>query len=104
MWENSDLIGYFVYSLAKGRLRTAVNIYDWDYSFSQEASFIHAVSLLKSQGSYVSFWGIYSGDMLELLRKAGLKSQKSEARCIVRPLRPDGVPDQMIITRADTDY
>lgn len=104
LWENSDLIGYFVYSLAKGRLRTAVNIYDWDYSFSQEASFIHAVSLLRSQGSYVSFWGIYSGDMLELLRKAGLKSQKSEARCIVRPLRPDSVPDQMIITRADTDY
>ena len=104
LWQDSDLLGYFVYTLTKGRLRTAVNVYDWDYYSTQDAPFRYAISLLRGLGSFVSFWGIYSGDLLELLKQSGLQSHPGKTKCIVRPMQPEGLPDQLIITRADTDY
>lgn len=104
LWQDSDLLGYFVYTLTKGRLRTAVNVYDWDYYSTQDAPFRYAISLLRGLGSFVSFWGIYSGDSLELLKQSGLQSHPGKTKCIVRPMQPEGLPDQLIITRADTDY
>ena len=104
LWQDETLLGYFVYTLTKGRLRTAVNVYDWDYYSSQDAPFRYAVYLLRGLGSFVSFWGIYTGDLLELLKQSGLQFHPGETKCIVRPMQPEGIPDELNITRADTDY
>ena len=104
LWTGDDLVGYFVYTLTKGRLRTAVNIYDWDCSLQYKGAFFSAVSLLKTLGSYISFWGVYPERMQALLREAGLNQRDTATKCVVRAMKPGGVPEHMLITRADTDY
>ena len=104
LWQRGEPLGYFVYTLMKGRLRTAVNVYDWDYWQGDVAIFAQAVKQLKQLGSFVSFWGIYAEDLQALLRQAGLEHLDGATKCIVREMHPTGLPEQLTITRVDTDY
>lgn len=104
LWRGETCIGYFVYLLTKGRLRTAVNIYDWEYSESENTQhFIYALNLLKREGHFISFFGRYFDDKKRLLLQAGLREQKNPVTCIAKSIGEREVPE-LELTRIDTDY
>jgi GNAT superfamily N-acetyltransferase len=104
LWKEDLCLGYFVYQLTKGRLRTAVNVYDWAYYEKDPECFKEAVALLQKQGNFVSFWGKYDEDTQGLLEECGFKKDGGRAVCIVKSVTGDELPAPLTLTRIDTDY
>lgn len=104
VWEGMRLIGYFVYTCTKGRLRTAVNIYDWEFEGSATDEFRVAIGLLNRQGNYVSIWGRYGEVEQKLLHGGGLDPAPAGTRLMLKALSNKGWPEPLTLTRLDTDY
>lgn len=104
LWKNESCIGYFVYTLTRGRLRTAVNVYDWDYYGSDPDILRKVISLLRKMGNYVSIWGRYDGETVALMNKAGLKDVGGTTRLMLKSLSDKPLPEKLTLTRIDTDY
>ena len=103
LWQDETCIGYFVYLLTKGRLRTAVNIYDWEYFGTDPGYFRYAVKLLQQEGNFVSFWGRYPDEKIRLLQEADLYDSHADIVCIVKQIADTEIPE-LTLTRIDTDY
>lgn len=104
LWQNDQCIGYFVFALHKGRLQTAVNVYDWEF-FSTDANLLKfALNKIKSFGNYVSIWGKYPKNLIELLLKLGFKQKQDGTKFIHLSLSEKPFPKELILTRIDTDY
>lgn len=104
VYRGETLLGYLVYTLTRGRIRTAVNIYDWDFTPDEYDAFSAAIGLLKKQGNYVSIWGSYAEWEAALLEKAGLRQGGAGARPVMKPISKKGCPASLVLTRLDTDY
>ena len=103
LWQEGRCIGYFVYLMTRGRLRTAVNVYDWAYVGAESKYFKYAVDLLRAKGNFVSFWGRYPSEENRLLGNANLHNRSKSTVCIVKAIGGSKVPD-LRLTRIDTDY
>ena len=103
LWKDGSCIGYFVYLLTKGRLRTAVNVYDWEFFGDNVEYFNRAVKMLQKEGNFVSFWGRYPINTQKIMEEAGLKDRHADIVCIVKPIGNGSVPE-LTLTRIDTDY
>ena len=104
LWREECCIGYFVYTLTRGRLRTAVNIYDWEY-FENDVDLLKKVfSLLKKTGNYISIWGCYNDKVIELMQNAGLKYAGGTTRLMLKAISDKSLPEKLTLTRIDTDY
>jgi len=104
LWQQERCIGYFVYHRNKGRIRTAVNIHDWELEPGSEPLFSEAIRLLAKRGSFVSIWGKYPEQTLSMFHAAGMHHSGRSTPTITKPFYPGGVPDDLTLTRADTDY
>lgn len=102
--KNNALLGYFVFTETKGRLRTAVNVYDWAFWGEDDSIFRSAVRLLRENGNYVSFWGRYSAETEEMFKKTGMTKSEGGTRLIVKAVSEQGWPEPLYLTRIDTDY
>ena len=102
--QNGSFIGYIVYTLTRGRLRTAVNVYDWEYPLSDTAAFCKAIRAIGRLGSFVSIWGRYDARSLALLGQCGLKESAGGTRLMLKSLSAAGCPESLTLTRIDTDY
>jgi len=103
LWQDEKCIGYFVYLLNQGRLRTAVNIYDWEYAGADSKYFRYALRLLRKEGNFVSFWGRYPSETKQMMQDAGLYDKRKNIVCIVKPVGDGKIPE-LTLTRIDTDY
>ena len=104
LWRGEICIGYFVYLLTNGRFRTAVNVYDWEFSESEDPRhFTHAIKILSREGHFVSFFGRYSDEKKRLLLKSGMREQKKQVTCISKTIGQCEIPE-LTLTRIDTDY
>lgn len=103
-WLEGNCLGYIVYTLTKGRFRTAVNVYDWTYRSDHCRPFAEAIRQLSRLGSWVSVWGRYSQSDQVLLEQAGLRPVGGETRLLLKAISSKGWPDQLTLTRIDTDY
>lgn len=104
VWKATQPIGYFVYTCTRGRLRTAVNVYDWEFDPTAQKAFCKAIELLGRHGNYISIWGRYEEKERKLLQDAGMTEGTSGARLMVKSLSEKGYPDPLTLTRLDTDY
>lgn len=104
VWDGDNLAGYFVFTCTHGRLRTAVNVYDWEFDPAAQSAFNTAVSLLNRFGNYVSIWGRYGEQEQSLLRAGGLEPSQGGTRLMLKSLSEKGWPEPLTLTRIDTDY
>lgn len=104
LWNDGHCVGYFVYTLTKGRLRTAVNVYDWEYNGTDSGLLGEVIALLGKMGSYVSIWGRYDGQTQALMEQAGLQNVGGDTRLVLKALSDKGWPEKLTLTRIDTDY
>lgn len=104
LWKDGCCIGYFVYTLTKGRLHTAVNVYDWEYNGTDGALLGKMITLLGKMGSYVSIWGRYDGQTQALMEQAGLHNAGGDTRLVLKALSDKSWPEKLTLTRIDTDY
>lgn len=104
VWERTQPIGYFVYTCTQGRLRTAVNVYDWDFEPTAQEAFCKAIELLERLGNYVSIWGRYGERERKLLQGAGMTEGIGRTRWMLKALSEKGYPNPLTLTRLDTDY
>ena len=102
--SDEKVLGYFVFTTVHGRVRTAVNVYDWSFDATHKMAFSMAVKCLSRLGSFVSFWGRYHGSDEDLLRYAGLKRRETETRLVLKRISEKGYPEELTLTRIDTDY
>lgn len=104
--RNGTLEGYLVVHITRGRLRRAVNVYDWGLKNTVGATVLkQAVNLLLTHGNWVELWGRYSEEDQRLWREAGL-NRKSDQRThfLLMPFGANPIPDRWHLTRADLDY
>lgn len=59
-WRDGQLLAYFVFTITKGRIHMAVNVYDWEVWYDDMDLLREASKVLKSYGDYVSIWGLYN--------------------------------------------
>lgn len=104
IWQGSVLCGYMVFSQTHGRIRTAVNVYDFDYWLSDSKPFCIALKLLKSYGNYVSIWGKISTEEKRLCVDANMYETNAENKLVLKAISKKGYPAQLRITRIDTDF
>lgn len=104
VWEEENLLGYFVFTCTHGRLRTAVNVYDWDFDPVAQDAFRQSISLLSRLGNYVSIWGRYGAQERALLERAGMALSPGGTRLMLKALSKKGWPEPLTLTRLDTDY
>lgn len=104
VWERAQPIGYFVYTCTQGRLRTAVNVYDWEFEPTAQEAFRKAIGLLGRLGNYVSIWGRYGEKERKLLQGAGMTEGTGRTKYMLKTLSEKGYPDPLTLTRLDTDY
>lgn len=104
LWQDDKCIGYFVFAIHKGRLQTAINIYDWEFFSTDKKLLKFALKKIKSFGNYVSIWGRYPKNLIELLLELGFKQKVDGAKFIHLSLSEKPFPQEIILTRIDTDY
>ena len=104
VWEKKRPLGYFVFTCNRGRLRTAVNVYDWEFEPTAQEEFTQAIHLLEQLGSYVSIWGRYHEKERMLLTGAGMTPGDGQTRLMLKSISEKGYPDPLTLTRLDTDY
>ncbi len=79
-------------------------MYDWDY-YSYDPDVLRIVlSLLGKMGNYVSIWGRYDDETIDLMKKAGLKDVGGTTRLMLKSLSDKPLPAKLTLTRIDTDY
>lgn len=104
VWKNSLCVGYLVFTLTKGRIRTVVNVYDWDFDERFEAEFAKAITLLCKRGNSVCIWGKYSVKEEQMMSAAGMKKTEIGNPLSVKAFPDKRIPDELILTRVDTDF
>ncbi len=102
--QNGEYIGYFVYTLVKGRLNTALNIYDFEYSYPSPEPFKKAIKQLHKISSYVAIWGKYDEQTTKLFEASGIVNKRPAARLMLKAISEKGFDDNITLTRIDTDY
>lgn len=104
--RDGKLMGYLVVCITQGRLRRAVNIYDWDLKEEVDEHVLRqAVKLLLTHGNWVSLWGLYSEAVLARWAKAGVTIESDNgAHFQLYAFTEDGLPEKWQLTRADLDY
>jgi GNAT superfamily N-acetyltransferase len=103
--RDGKLMGYFVFYVNHGRLRSAVNICDWELQAELPDEILKkAVDLLHSLGNWVHLWGMLSPENLSRWQKAGLTCPSASAeRFVYFPLTDWEIPSDWFITKADSD-
>lgn len=103
--KDGALKGWFVYYVNKGRLRSAVNICDWELrSHVTSAILKHAVTILQTLGNWVTLWGRQSDADLALWRAAGLTEQEVHPDHFMFHATADFAPPaHWHITKIDSD-
>jgi GNAT superfamily N-acetyltransferase len=104
IWHDSRCLGYFVYTLTKGRVRTVLNVYDWEFDAQYPTEFAQAIDLLRKQGNSVCIWGKYSEREEFLLQKAKMKKSELGQPLMVKPFDGKTILNDLVITRVDTDF
>ena len=104
IWEREKCRGYIVYTITKGRLRTAVNVYDWEYPSADSTLLNEIFHRIGKQGNYISVWGRYSQEQRKLLENCGLRKKEGGTRLMMKAISEKGVPFPLTLTRIDTDY
>ncbi|MBR6533531.1 MAG: GNAT family N-acetyltransferase [Clostridia bacterium] len=104
LWETDKCIGYFVFTIHNGRIQTAVNVYDWEFLHSDYKILKFALKKLKEFGNYVSVWGKYPDNMIDIFLKVGLKKVVNKTRFVHFSASHKPFPKDLILTRIDTDY
>lgn len=102
--KNGEFFGYIVFNIMKGRLNSAVNIYDFDLKLFESDIFSIAVKMLTKLGNFVTLWGSFDNETKALFKKSGLTETESETRIALKALSNKGYPENLVLTRADTDY
>lgn len=102
--DSKEILGYFVFTLVRGRVRTAVNVYDWSFKKTHPKEFSESISCLKRLGNFVSVWGRYHECDESLLQYAGLKRKDSGTKLVLKKISEKGYPEELTLTRIDTDY
>ena len=99
------LVGYFVFYVNKGRLRSAVNICDWDLKDCvTERILARAVGILRRLGHWVCLWGRQSETDLALWRSAGLDRAESQTdHFVFHATAGQDAPTHWHITKVDSD-
>lgn len=104
--KDGQLKGYIVVHITQGRLRRAVNIYDWALDSSvDDYALSRAVALLRTHGNWVSLWGLYSEDVLARWARAGVdKKSENGTHFLLHAFNGQELPTKWHLTRADLDY
>lgn len=103
VWKEKEICAYFVFAIGKGRMRTAVNIYDWEL-FVDDAEILRtACKIMCSYGNFVSIWGFYGEREQKLLKEAGLKNSPANTHYMTKQVSTKKIPE-LVLTRIDTDY
>lgn len=106
IYDKESIKGYFVFSPNRGRISTAVNVYDFDLSEEVPENIIKkAISILKTYGNWVSIWGSFSERESAMLKNAGLrKESKGKTNFTIHSFENKEVNIDLLLTRADLDY
>lgn len=104
--KNGVLMGYVVYAITQGRLRRAVNIYDWALNDQVDAAVLKkAVDLLRTHGNWVNLWGRYTDTVLARWAAAGIKYKDEQGtHYLLHTFTDEPLPENWHLTRADLDY
>jgi GNAT superfamily N-acetyltransferase len=103
--RDGKLEGYCAFYVNRGRLRSAVNICDWELQPTLPNEILKkAVELLHSLGNWVHLWGMLSPEDLTRWQKAGLiRPSTNTERFVFFPLTDREIPADWSITKADSD-
>jgi len=104
--RSGQLLGYLVVHITQGKLRRAVNIYDWalDDTVSDDV-LKRAVKLLRTHGNWVSLWGLYGEKVLNRWTAAGLTEKNEKGtHFVLHHFGDKTMPENWHLTRADLDY
>ena len=93
-----------MFSIKKGRLQTAINVYDWEFSHSDYQIFKFALKQLNKLGNYVSIWGKYPNNVIDMFSKVGLKQVDGKTKFVHLSTSQKHFPENLMLTRIDTDY
>lgn len=104
--KDGVLHGYAVVHITQGRLRRAVNIYDWALDEKVTPDVLkYGVNLLRTHGNWVSLWGKYGENDLNLWIQAGLTERNEDGtHFVLHQLGDTPLPERWHLTRADLDY
>lgn len=104
--KDHQLKGYLVIHITQGRLRRAVNIYDWELDETVTGKILkQAVNLLRTHGNWVALWGLYSEAVLARWAEAGVSEKNDNgAHFLLHEFGKEKLPDNWQLTRADLDY
>lgn len=104
--REEELLGWLVVQLTQGRLRRAVNIYDWVLRDEVSDDVLHrAVDLLRTHGNWVSLWGRYSDAVWQRWGRAGLTEQNEKGtHFLLQAFNGQELPTNWHLTRADLDF
>lgn len=105
VWKEQNCIGYFVYTFTKGRLRTVINVYDWEFDKTESTAFSEAISLLNTMGNSVCIWGRYSAYEETLFKHSKMRKKNIGFPLVVKPFdQTKKIPTDLVISRVDTDF
>ena len=101
----NELVGYMVFYVNRGRLRSAVNVCDWDLKNCVDEKILRRVVLiLQSYGNWVSIWGSMSGTEERLWKAAGLGIEvKTQSHFVYHAIDKESIFNKWHITKADSD-
>lgn len=102
--KNGSLEGYLVFYVNRGRLRSAVNICDWELKSGVDEKILKkAVQILRTQGNWVTLWGIQTEADGGRWRAAGLtETNTAKDRFVYQPI-DSTPPATWHITKSDSD-
>ena len=103
--KDSRLVGWLVFYVNKGRLRSAVNICHWELLDCVDAKTLaQAILILQRLGHWVSLWGIQTPDALALWHAAGLtKVEPAHDHFMYHIINDQTPPTAWYITKVDSD-
>lgn len=103
--KNGELIGSVTFYVNQGRLRSAVNIQDFELKNCVTDDILKkVVNILHSFGHWVSLWGSWDDVMIAQWQRAGLTlSGDCNDHFIYHSLDGIPAPAQWYITKADSD-
>ena len=103
--RKGELAGWLVFYVNKGRLRSAVNICDWELQNWVEPEMLsHAVRMLQGKGNWVTLWGRQSEADRKRWQAAGLTQEEHHPDHFVFHGTLDQTPPaHWHITKLDSD-
>jgi len=104
VWKDQKCLGYLVYTLTKGRVRTVANIYDWEFDDRYAEAFTAAIKLIRRRANSVCIWGKYGEREEALLQAAGMKKKEIGSPLSVKAYPDKSIPEDLVLTRVDTDF